>query len=122
MILQESKVRTIPYKQMFLTSINETIAGIKSRGYQLKFRREATCLYCIELNRWITPDSFNVDEHYYFEDVSNMDRDRTLYAISFLQGLKGFLVDTCFVYEDNISTEMSQKLKLEYALPATFPL
>ena len=100
--------------------LQETLAEIKSRGYQLRFRREATCLYCIELNRWITPDNFFVDEHYYFEDVSNMDRDRVLYAISLLQGLKGFLVDTCFVYEDNISAEMSQKLRLEYVLPAMF--
>jgi len=118
MIPGENEVTVTSGKETMPTSINEVIDEIKGRGYQLKFRREATCLYCIELNRWITPDSFNVDEHYFFEDVSNMDRDRALYAISFPDGLKGFLVDTCFVYEDNISAEMLQKLKLGYALPA----
>ena len=98
-------------------SIGEVVTDLKKRGYQLKFRREATCVYCIELSHWIMPDSFIVDEHYYFQDTSTADRDRTLYAISSIQGLKGFLVDTCFVYEDNISPEMAQKLNLEYALP-----
>jgi hypothetical protein len=33
-----------------------------------------------------------------------------LYAVSSIQGLKGFFVDACFVYEDNISPELAQKL------------
>ena len=116
MILQEKQwvpVHIIPDPD----SIGEIVARLKKRGYQLKFRREATCVYCIELGRRIAPDSFIVDEYYNFEDISNTDRDRTLYAISSIQGLKGFLIDTCFVYEDNISAEMMQKLKLVYALP-----
>ncbi|HTE23915.1 hypothetical protein [Flavitalea sp.] len=94
-------------------SIGEIVAGLKTRGYQLKFRRETTCVNCIELNRWIMPDSFMVDEYYHFEDTLNTDRDRTLYAISSIDGLKGFLIDACFVYEDNISPEMTQKLQFE---------
>lgn len=91
-------------------SIGEIVTELQRRGYQLKFRREATCLICPEFNYLITPDSFNVDEYYHFEDTSNTDRDRMLYAVSSIQGLKGFLVDACFVYEDNISSEMLQKL------------
>lgn len=98
-------------------AIGQIVTVLKKRGYQLKFRREATCVYCIELNHWIAPESFIVDEYYFFEDTSNTDRNRTLYAISSTQGLKGFFVDTCFVYEDNISREMAQKLKLEYSSP-----
>lgn len=99
-----------------LESISGIVADLRSRGYELKFRREATCLNCIELSCLITPDSFSVDEYYHFEDTSNTDRERILYAVSSIQGLKGFLVDACFVYEDNISLEMEQKLKWEYAL------
>jgi hypothetical protein len=91
-------------------SIRERVADLRSRGYQLQFRREATCLNCIELSCLITPDSFNVDEYYHFEDASNTDKERVLYAVSSIQGLKGFFVDACFVYEDNISPELAQKL------------
>ena len=108
MILQEEQVSVLT-----TMSISEILAGLKKRGYQLKFRREATCLYCVELNLWITPESFIVDEYYHFEDSSNIDGDRTLYAISSTQGLKGFLADPCFAYEDNISSEMLQKLNPE---------
>ena len=110
MTLQEKQLTAI-HVMSNPDSINDIVADLKSRGYQLEFRREATCVYCIEFNCWITPDRFLVDEYYHFEDTSNTDRERTLYAISSIQGLKGFLVDTCFVHEDNISPEMEQKLK-----------
>ena len=107
--------------QLSLTMpISQKMAELKKGGYLLKFRREATCLYCIELNQWITPDSFTVDEYYHFEDSLNTDEDRMLYAISSIEGQKGLLVDTCFVYEDNISPEMMQRLKWEYTRLTTY--
>lgn len=90
-------------------NIGETVTELKSRGYQLKFRREATCLICIELNFVITPDSFTIDEYYHFEDAYHTDRERMLYAVS-AEGIKGILVDARFVYEDNISSELLKKL------------
>jgi hypothetical protein len=39
------------------------------------------------------------------------DTDRMLYAISLLHGAKGFLIDACNAYMDNISAEMLEKLK-----------
>jgi hypothetical protein len=97
-------------------AISEKIADLQKRGYKIMFTREATCLYCIELNRWITTDSFTVDECYHFEDASNPDRDRLLYAISSTHGFKGFLIDASFVYKDNISKEMARKLIFDYSL------
>jgi hypothetical protein len=120
MIVQEKQVKAINSvsKNLLIPmSISETLTDLKKRGYELKFRREATCLYCTEINSWITPDSFIVEEYYFFEDVSNIDADRTLYAISSTDGLKGFLVDSCLVYEDNISLEMARKLNIETLLP-----
>lgn len=73
-----------------LESLNEIVADLKSRGYQLKFRREATGLNCVELSYLITPHSLRVDEYYHFEDASNTDRERTLYAVSSIQGSKVF--------------------------------
>lgn len=91
--------------------ITEALGKLKRKKYKLKFRREATCLYCFQLHEWIAPQDFTVDQYYYFEDILNPDADRILYAISLSNGLKGFLVDTCNVYTDNISPEMEQKLK-----------
>lgn len=92
--------------------ITESLNKLKKKEYTLKFRREATCLYCFQLQEWIKPEDFTVDKYYYFEDILNPDEERMLYAISLARGGKGFLIDTCNVYVDNISTEMMKKLKL----------
>jgi hypothetical protein len=108
LILIHSPVHVIPSFE----SIGQVITELRSRGYAIKFRRETAGLHCFELSCYITPDDFTVDEYYHFEDSLNTDRERSLYAVSSMQGLKGFFVDSCFVYEDNISPEMAQKLKM----------
>jgi len=92
--------------------INKVLTNLKRKEYKLKFRREAICLYCFQLHEWIKPEDFTVDEYYYFENILNPDAERILCAISFSGGLKGFLIDSCDIYTDNISQEMMQKLKL----------
>jgi hypothetical protein len=98
------------------TSISQTLVSLKNQGYQLSFRREATCIYCFELQECITPENFTVDKSYYFEDIANPDADRILYAISLSNERRGFLIDACNVYSDNISYEMEQKLQWQYPL------
>ena len=95
--------------------ITEVLNKLKREEYKLNLRREATCLYCLQLHEWINPEDFAVDKYYYFEDILNPDAECMLYAISLLQGGKGFLIDTCNVYMDNISTEMILKLQLNKA-------
>ena len=90
-----------------------TLDNLKRNGYKLKFRREAICLYCFELHEWIMPENFTVDEYYHFESILNPDAERILYAISLSDGFKGFLIDTCNAYMDNISSDMVEKLKLD---------
>lgn len=99
-----------------LASVSQTLAGLKNQGYQLSFRREAACIYCFELKERIMPEDFIVDESYYFEDKVSPDADRILYAISLSKGRRGFLIDACNVYSDNISYEMEQKLEWKYPL------
>ena len=93
-------------------AIMDALSELKGKDYKLMLRREATCLYCEELDEWIMPENFIVDESYYFEEIENPDADRMLYAISLSQNVKGFLIDACNVYSDNISHEMMQKLQL----------
>ncbi|HET6993937.1 MAG TPA: hypothetical protein VFI06_03095 [Chitinophagaceae bacterium] len=87
------------------------VNDLKRRGYELEFRREPACIYCIEWQQWIMPVHFSVDESYYFEGTGSPDSDRKLYAITLSQGAKGFLIDSCNVYMDNISREMQEKLE-----------
>ena len=98
------------------TSIIQTLAGLRNQGYLLGFRREATCIYCFELQERVMPEDFTVDESFYFEDIENPDADRVLYALSLAKGRRGFLIDTCNVYSDNISYDMEQKLQWQYPL------
>lgn len=100
------------------TRIDHTLAGLRNRGYQFRFRRESTCIYCLELQERVMPEDFTVDQSFYFEDMTSPDADRILYAISLSGGGKGFLVDVCTVYADNISHEMSEKLGWQYPVPA----
>jgi hypothetical protein len=61
------------------------------------------------------PDGFMVDEFHHVSESEYPDGERTVYAISSIDGLKGYLVEPSFVYEDNISLDMLQKLKWNYA-------
>ena len=92
--------------------IFNTLKELRTKNYTLQFRREISCLYCLELHQWIMPENFTVDESYYFEEMINPDADRMLYAISLSQGGKGFLIDTSTVYMDNISREMAERLNV----------
>jgi hypothetical protein len=91
----------------------DVLNELKKKAYKLEFRREASCIYCDELQQWILPADFNVDEWYYVGETTMPDADRMVYAISLLDGPKGFLIDACNAYMDNISPEMLAKLKPE---------
>jgi hypothetical protein len=93
------------------------VDNLKQRGYVLECRREATCLYCFEWRQYILPQHFTVDEIHYYEHAENPDNDRVLYAVSFSSGERGFVVDTCNVYMDNISLEMIEKFRIKGAQP-----
>ena len=91
--------------------INDIIIRLRKEDYKLKLRREATCLYCFESEELIMPEDFLIDQSYSFQESGNPDADRVLYAIAFTKGRKGYFIDSCNVYLDNISHEMMEKLK-----------
>jgi hypothetical protein len=104
------KSESITQKQLTQV-IKSIIAVLRKEDYTILFRREATCLYCLELNELVMPEDFSIDHSYSFQEIDNPDADRVLYAISFGQGRKGYFIDTCNVYSDNISSDMMEKLK-----------
>ncbi len=98
------------------TSIMQRLDGLKDQGFRLSFRRDATCIYSTGSNEPLYPDEFSIEETYYLEDVANPDAERIIYAISLVDGRRGYLVDPCNVYSDNISYEMEQKLQWQYPI------
>jgi hypothetical protein len=91
-------------------ALMEKLKELKSKGYELEFRRVATCIYCLEWQQWIMPAHFIVDDAHYFEGVLDPNADRLLYAISLSRGGRGFLIDSCTVYRDNIGLKMVHRL------------
>jgi hypothetical protein len=62
----------------------------------------------------VHPEDFTVEEFYRFEGMSNPDDNSVLFAISSDDGIKGTLVDAYGVYADNLTPEMSVRLKLRH--------
>lgn len=89
--------------------IAEALSHFRKSGYTLSIRREAAGLYCAELDQWIMPKAFTVDQFCYFRGLANPDADRIVYAISLLQGAKGYLVDASVAYSEIIVPEKIKK-------------
>jgi hypothetical protein len=95
-------------------SLVDALTDLKSRGYEVDFMKEPTCLYCYALDLWIAPEQFNIDEFYRFEENSSPDDTSVLYAISSYTGIKGTLVDAYGVYADSVSFDLAMKLEINY--------
>ena len=89
-----------------------TVADLIDRGYNHKFRRETSCLFCMDNQKWFWPTDFSVNEIYEFGANAHPDVERLVYAITTHSGTKGILVDSYGVYTDNISKDMFRKLRL----------
>ena len=96
------------------TSMKQRLDALKEQGFRLLFRRDARCIYTNGSSEPIYPDDFSVEESHYLEDVANPDAERIIYAIALVDGRRGYLIDPCNVYADNISYEMEQKLQWQY--------
>lgn len=91
--------------------IHDIISELKKEDYKTQLRRESTCLYCFESDELIMPEDFSIDQSFSFQESGSPDADRMLYAIAFSKGRKGYFIEACNVYSDNISYEMMEKLK-----------
>ncbi len=59
----------------------------------------------------LQPDEFEIDEVYRFQEMSDVDNESILYAISSTQNnVKGLLVNAYSVYADSASTKLIEKL------------
>lgn len=95
-------------------TLTEAIKDLRKRGYTEDFNLQPHCLQCRSLDLHVHPEDFTVEEFYRFEGMSNPDDNSVLFAISSDDGLKGTLVDAYGVYAENLTPEMSIRLKLRH--------
>ena len=93
------------------TTLSEAINDLAKRGYTTNFNIESDCIVCAENMIRLHPDEFQIDEIYRFQEMSDLDNESILYAISSSQNnMKGLLVNAYGIYSETATTELIEKL------------
>ncbi len=94
------------------TTLSEAINDLANRGYTSDFNIKDGCLECAENMLLLKPDEFEIDEVYRFQEMSDLDNESILYAISSPNNnIKGLLVNAYGLYSDTATTELIKKLE-----------
>ena len=92
------------------TTLSEAINDLAKRGYTANFNIKNDCIECGDRLR-LYPDEFEIDEIHRFQEMSDVDNESILYAISSPQsGVKGVLVNAYGIYSETATTELVSKL------------
>jgi hypothetical protein len=92
-------------------TLSEAINDLTKKGYTFNFNIQNDCIWCAENNMQLQPDEFEIDEVYRFQEMSDVDNESILYAISSTHNnVKGLLVNAYSVYADTSSTKLIAKL------------
>ncbi len=93
------------------TTLSEAINDLSKGGYTLNFNIKNDCIECAENSLLLHPDEFEIDEVYRFQEMSDVDNESILYAISSKQNnIKGLLVNAYGIYADTASAALVAKL------------
>jgi hypothetical protein len=94
-------------------TLSEAISDLAKKGYTFNFNIKNDCIECAENNLQLQPDEFEIDEVHRFQEMSDVDNESILYAISSTQNnVKGLLVNAYGIYADTASTALVAKLSL----------
>jgi len=92
-------------------SLSVAINALTKKGYTYNFNLKEDCIECEENQCQLLPEEFNIDQKHRFEEMSDVDNESVLYAISSKDGkLKGLLVNAYGIYADYASFKLVQKL------------
>ena len=92
-------------------TLSQAINDLIKRGYTFNFNIKRDCIECVENNIQLHPDEFEIDEVYRFQEMSDVDNESILYAISSTRNnLKGLLVNAYSIYADTASAALVAKL------------
>lgn len=93
------------------TSLSVAINDLIKKGYTYNFNMKEDFIECAENQYQLQPEEFNIDEKHRFQEMSDVDNESVLYAISSKDGtLKGLLVNAYGIYADYTSFKLIQKL------------
>lgn len=93
------------------TTLSEAINDLTRIGYTFNFNIKSVCIECVENSIQLQPDEFEIDEVHRFQEMSDVDNESILYAISSTKHrLKGLLVNAFSIYADTASAELIDKL------------
>ncbi|MDD4778134.1 MAG: phosphoribosylpyrophosphate synthetase [Fermentimonas sp.] len=94
------------------STLSEAINDLTRKGYTENFNIESDCIVCKENMLRLQPDEFEIDEVYRFQEMSDLDNESILYAISSeANNIKGLLVNAYGTYSDAATTELVRKLE-----------
>jgi hypothetical protein len=94
-------------------TLSEALNDLAKRGYTHNFNIECDALECRSLALKLHPSDFEITEYYRFEGDSNPDDEEIVYAITSKDGIKGTLVNAYGIYSEEISRELTAKLKID---------
>ncbi|MCX7548956.1 phosphoribosylpyrophosphate synthetase [Xanthomarina sp. F1114] len=93
------------------TSLSKAINDLTKKGYIYNFNMKEDFIECAENCRQLQPEEFEIDQKYRFQEMSDVDNESVLYAISSTDGkIKGLLVNAYGIYADYASFKLVQKL------------
>ncbi len=93
------------------TSLSEAITDLSKNGYTANFSIKNNYIECTEHNINLQPDEFEIDEVHRFQEMSDVDDESVLYAVSSTKhDIKGLLVNAFSIYADEDSAELVAKL------------
>ena len=91
----------------------DAINGLKLRGYTTDFNLAFDALECKNSGTCLSPDEFEIVEHYRFEANTDPSDSSVLYVIKAIHSeMKGILVDAYGAYGEALSDNMIRKLKV----------
>lgn len=97
------------------TTLSEAINDLTKKGYTFNFNINQDCIECGERKIQLQPEEFEIDEVYRFQEMSDIDNESILYAISSIHhNLKGLLVNAYSIYSDTASTKLIAKLNTHH--------
>ncbi len=92
-------------------TLSEAINDLTKEGYTFNFNLKNDCIECTENKSQLNPEEFEIDKVYRFQEMSDVDNESILYAISSTNGeLKGLLVNAYGMYADAASAKLVKKL------------
>ncbi|MBS1491265.1 MAG: phosphoribosylpyrophosphate synthetase [Bacteroidetes bacterium] len=93
------------------STLSEAINDLTKQGYTFNFNIKNDCIECKENNLQLQPDDFEIDEVHRFQEMSDVDNESILYAISSTQNkMKALLVNAYSIYADTASAALVAKL------------